>query len=311
MPAAIAPRDPASEVANITLCLGPDAAKYASNKVRGGSNGRKGTRYEDFFAAHKVAEIAIKQMAALSEWPIIEDQAFAFVDDLVLTTQNQAKYHQLKNVGSLGWTNGDHPIAIDFSHQVALSKQRGDPPTVTTLVVSNPSVFDDMRQTVPSAIAGHSTVEFFPYADGSFNRLVIEYGPLRAALSELTRVPEPGNDDLANVFGVLMLGAIKAGSPATVDQVIKAAQDVSPALLRLFPWDLDGFSLEPGFVNALARVPGLLYGVERGFFRWAAANIDMSGVLQFNCLSREFQRFQANVTAAAPTDFDSFEKLLP
>jgi hypothetical protein len=42
--------------ADIHTCLGPEAARYAAHKHRGGQNGHKGTRYEDFFTACKVVE---------------------------------------------------------------------------------------------------------------------------------------------------------------------------------------------------------------------------------------------------------------
>ena len=32
--------------------------KYLQNKNRGGSNGQKGTRYEDFFAVYKLTQLA-------------------------------------------------------------------------------------------------------------------------------------------------------------------------------------------------------------------------------------------------------------
>ena len=48
-----APSAPVNSDASIIACLGKAAATYAQNKQRGGANGKKGTRYEDFFIAHK------------------------------------------------------------------------------------------------------------------------------------------------------------------------------------------------------------------------------------------------------------------
>lgn len=282
---------------------------YATNKVRGGSNGRKGTRYEDFFAGFRVAQVAVDQLRNLGEWPVIEDQVFAFVDDLVLTTSAKSHYHQLKNVADLSWTSGVHSLEVDFQYQVALSAQRNESPAITTLIVSKPEVFDGMLAGIPAAIKPHSTVEHFPYCDGSFNRLVIEFQPLRASLEQLTRIENPTDDDLANVLGVLMIGLMQSGQAPTVEAVLQKAQSVSPSLLRLFPWQIGGFQLHPEFVNILAKIPNLIYGTSRGFFTWSA--LSTSGVLQFNCLSPEFMRFQDRVISVAPLSFDEFEELLP
>lgn len=290
----------------ITSCLGAAAATYARNKARGGANGRKGTRYEDFYGAYKVAEEAVNHLNGSTDWPTIEDQVYAFVDDLVLTWPKLAHYHQLKNVQGLSWTAGEHPLVVDFEHQVVLSKARGEPPVKTTLVVANEDVFHAMS-VIPASIAPHSNVVLFPYADGHANRLVIEHTPLRNLLAQLTRLEDASDDELAYVLGMLMLGMQQAPSQ-TVDAVIERAQGASPSLIRLFHWQMHNVKLQPEFVNVLDKIPELKYGIERGFFHWNA--LGTSGVLQFNCLSHDFLRFQARVIASAPKTFEQFEELI-
>lgn len=289
----------------IIACLGAEVARYAQNKVRGGSNGRKGTRYEDFYGAYKVAEEAVSHLNGSTEWPTIEDQVYAFVDDLVLTWPRLAHYHQLKNVQALSWTAGEHPLVVDFQHQVVFSKERGETAVKTTLVVANEDVFNAMSA-VPASIADHSNVVFFPYADGHANRLVIEYKPLRDLLTQLTRLEDASDDELGSVLGMLMLGMQQA-TTTTVEAVIEKAQRASPSLIRLFPWQMEGMELQLEFVNVLDKIFELQYGVSRGFFHWNA--LGTSGTLQFNCLSQDFERFQKRVIELAPETFEKFEEL--
>lgn len=292
----------------IEKCLGIAAVKYADNKVRGGSNGKKGARYEDFFAAFRVAQEAVRHMVDPSEWPIIEDQVYAFVDDLVVTSPTQTHYHQLKNTQSLSWTGGEHPLKGDFESQAVLCVSCAEAAFLTTLVVSDEKVFAAMQQ-LPESIAKHSTVELFPYAGGSANRLSLEHGPLRELLCQLTRIEEPTDDDIGYVFGMLMLGLQQAGKAPTMETVIETAQKASPSLIRLLPYQFKDAKLKPEFVKILAEIEDLQYGTKRGFFSWNA--FGMSGVLQFNCLSHQFVRFQDLVIEMAPATFDEFEKLLP
>jgi hypothetical protein len=302
-------RDRAQCRVEIEKCLGKTAVTYADNKVRGGSNGKKGTRYEDFFTAFKVAQEAVQHLEEPTEWPIIEDQAYAFVDDLVVTySSTQTHYHQLKNTQALSWTGGAHSLKGDFESQAVLCNSCAETAFLTTLVVSDEKVFAAMKQ-LPESIEGHSKVELFPYAGGNANRLSLEHLPLRTLLCQLTRIEDPMDDDLGYVFGMLMLGLQQAGSATTMETVIETAQKASPSLIRLLPYQFKDTKLKPEFVKILGEIEDLEYVTKRGFFSWKA--FGMSGVLQFNCLSPEFLRFQERVVEMAPATFDAFEKLLP
>ena len=106
-----------------------------------------------------------------------------------------------------------------------------------------------------------------------------------------------------------MLGLQQAGKAPTMETVIETAQKASPSLIRLLPYQFKDAKLKPEFVKILAGIEDLQYGTKRGFLSWNA--FGMSGVLQFNCLSHQFVRFQDLVIEMAPANFDEFEKLLP
>ena len=300
-----------SEISDaVATCFGASAVVYISNKARGGANGRKGSEYEQQFTTAKVVELINEQLRSFSgEWPILEEQAFGFVDDLVVSTPAAAHYHQLKNTKSLSWQDGVHPLVTDFACQVALCLHIKAAPVKTTLVVSSQALCKTMHDTMPSEIAPHSTVEFFPYVGPSMNKLVLEHAPLRQALSQLTTTSLPKDDELEAAFGALMIGAKSVQGPVSVKTIVSTAQRLYAPALRLFPWDVAEFRLEDQFVKVLEKIHGLVYGVERGFFHWEA--FGMSGVLQYNCLDAKFTKFQTLVIANSPSNYDELEKLLP
>ena len=294
---------------SIAQLMGEDMASYVRNKATGGSNGKKGTRYEDFFAAFILAQILADKSKeeVFSGWPDIHDQVFAFVDDLVVITTDATKYHQLKNVQNLTWLGGKHPIADDFELQMQLSRHEGELQPSTTLVTAHSDVAHSMSATIPQVIAAHSDVVYFPYADGHLNRLVMEYEPLRTALATLTRTADdkPPADELGYVFGALIISFLHRGDACSSQVLLDCAQKQSPALIRLLPHQIKDIQLDAEFVKVLAQIPNLKYVTETGFFCWSC--FTDSGVLPYNCLDTQFRGFQTRVVKSNPTTFDEFE----
>jgi hypothetical protein len=293
-------------LAEITACCGKRAAIYAGNKARGGHSNKKGSRYEDFFAAHKVAEIIVSCLGNGGVWPILREQVLAFVDDLVVSTASANDYHQLKNTESLSWTSKPHSIADDFELQFKLSTHLGEQGPTTSLVVSSEALANELAGTMPVGIKAHSNVKFFPYM--VLRRLATEFPELKENLSLLTRVANPQGDELANAYGALIVGLMQHDGGSVLG-VLEAAQSTSPALLRLMPSQMSSVKLDANFLNVLAQIPHLKYCAERGFFEWSAYGT--SGVLEFNCLDEKFTRFEARVVKKNPKCFDDFEELLP
>src|SRR5690606_901874 len=133
----------------IQVCFGEKARKYAANKHRGGVNGKKGSRYEDFYMAFKAAEWAARCFRHLiPAWPRLRGQIVGFVDDFAIDLAENTEYYQLKNVGSLTWDGGDHPLVEDFARQYKLAVHLGEPSPTTNLVVSGGKVATEMVETL-------------------------------------------------------------------------------------------------------------------------------------------------------------------
>lgn len=298
----------------VQQCLGADVAAYAKNKRTGGNNGKKGARYEDFFAAKHVLDEVLAQLAAPGAlgWPTLEEQADALVDDLVMYRADRTDYYQLKNSAVVSWTGGDHPIEKDFADQVTLANYQVMPSPATHLVVPEPQLRQTLHGNMPQAIQHHSTVEHFPYFEGSVNLRVQGDLALQSKLKILARTEEPELDQLADVFSALLYGLIRADWHGPVDQIyLVARRQMRPGLLALLPDELRNFHYMEGFTDVLANIPGLAYGCPKGFFDWRADESGTSGILSCDCLSDEFLKFQRRVIDASPRTFDDFEELLP
>lgn len=300
---------PPNYLDDITRCLGAAAAAYANRKRIGGNSGKKGSRYEDFFAAKRLAEIVLAHVNEDSRWPTMHEQGDAFVDDLILKTTDHSHYYQLKNVAGISWTAGNHPLQTDFEYQATLSNHQGIPEFQTDLVVPDEPLATKLLSEIPASVEAHTHVHYFPYFEGSFNRLVLEHAPLRDCLKELTRLENPADDELCSVFGAFVMGIRRCDGSGSTETMFKCGRDGSPGLIRLIPSEMNAFNYVRDFVRTLAKIDGLTYGVSRGYFTWEA--FGTSGILPFNCLSNDFIRFQEKVVRHSPPNFDDFEKLLP
>ncbi|MDR2331512.1 MAG: hypothetical protein LBE58_18080 [Comamonas sp.] len=298
-------------IAAIQSCLGSAMATYVGNKNRGGQNGKKGSRYEDLFMTFKAAEAAATQVdAPESEWPSLAGQSVGFVDDTVVSTTEKTNYYQLKNSNSVSWAAGDHPIATDFESQMVLAKHLGISGPSTNLVVPTYAQKLSLEGSIPDSIKGHSGVHSFPYCEGSFNRLVLENPDVRTILSKLARVEDPTMDELVGVFASLLMSCTEHMDGGSLDAIIAFANRTQPGLLRVFPADTDwSQKLTPDFVKVLANIPGLSYGVGRGYFAWSA--FGTSGVFSSDCASPQFERFQQLIVREQPKTFEELESYLP
>ncbi|KVE90630.1 hypothetical protein WJ01_01200 [Burkholderia vietnamiensis] len=299
---------PALDDALVERLFGPSGLTYLRNKHRGGMNGKKGTRYEDQFAAFKIAEILADHVQNGGPLPVIEEQAFGFVDDLAVASVGSTKYYQCKNSGSVSWTGGDHPIATDFECQIALASALQKPAPTARLVVADSSVAQTLTEKIPVGISGYSSVEYFP-SPGTINQLVLTHAPLRETLSALTRVENPEFDELEATFSALLLAWVRVVGGSPVQDIVQSARKQSPQLLRVFPLTDGKEFLQQEFLDALAGIPDLRYSVKRGFFSWAAEGVSVT--LDRDCSSEEFGRFQQRVIQAKPKNIDDFWDLMP
>jgi hypothetical protein len=299
---------PALDDALIERLFGAAGLKYLANKHRGGTNGKKGTRYEDQFATSKIVETLAEYVQHGGELPVIEEQAYGFVDDLAIAAAAWTKYYQCKNSDSVSWTSGDHPLASDFKCQIDLANALQKPDPTVQLVVSDAGVAEKLAGKIPEEISASSSVEHFPFV-GSVNQLVLAHDSLREKLAALTRVENPQLDELEATFSSLLLGWVRVVGSSSVEDLVKSARKQSPQLLRVFPLTDGNEFLQQEFLDILARIPDLHYSVKRGFLSWTAEGVSVT--LDRDCGSEEFSRFQQRVIHAKPKNFDDLWDLMP
>lgn len=295
-------------LASIVACLGEDIAKYAANKHRGGENGKKGSRYEDYFLAYKVAEIVFARIGNHDlDWPVLAGQTRGFVDDIVVQENTKTEYFQLKNVEAITWTGGKHPVATDFSYQYKLACYEGQPNPMTSIVVPHRRLEEDLLGTIPGDIQMHSGVVLFPFSVTP-NRLVLENESLHPVLSGLARSRAPEQDELVGVLGVLIIACLNHPEGGSVDEILRSAHRYTPNQLRS-SGVLEPVVLRVRFGEILAEIEGLTYDVSQGFFTWAG--LGTTGGFDFDCADIRFSQFQELIERECPTTFDGFEELLP
>jgi hypothetical protein len=294
--------------ASILACLGQGPATYAANKHRGGSNGRKGARYEDFYLAYKVAEIAAGRVGAYgAPWPFVASQAPGFVDDILVRDITSTNYFQLKNVANITWTGGVHPIATDFAYQYKVACHENQPGPTTTLVVADAALRDALQATMPAEIATHSAVTFFPFSD-TLNRLVLENSSLHDTLTKISRSSKPLNDELVGVLGVLVMASGEFTQEASVEDILRVAHRYYPTQIRTVGIT-SPIVMRAQFVNVVDKIAGLKYDVSQGFFSWEGYGT--SEILDFDCADPKFEEFQKLIEQENPTTFERFEELVP
>lgn len=295
---------------DIKACLGPEVAKYAANKHRGGSSGNKGTRYEDYFMAYRVAqEVAAIVSDPAREDPTIRGQCDGLVDDLRIATRDSTKYFQLKNQAKVNWTGGDHPIATDFEHQRSLSDHLKEPSPSTTLVVACTALAAVLGASIPESISAHTDVEHFPW-HSTPNRLVLEFPELQKHLALLSHSEDPTPDVLSAIFGMLLIACLNHPDGGSACEIARSAAQQHPGQLRPLPTTEDWEShLTTNFKQALFAVHGLVYSAKRGFFHWSG--FGTSGVFGSSVLSEEFKQFQNDIVQRQPKTFEEFEEVLP
>lgn len=295
--------------ASILACFQDDKiVRYAANKHRGGSSGKKGSRYEDVFVGYKVAEIVAARVGVPAEaWPSVAGQTEEFVDDALVRRQDSVQYFQLKNVQNIIWTSGDHPLETDFSLQYRLACFQGHPNPTATLVVPDQALQAKLQATMPAAISGYSDVQFFPYSE-TVNRLVLENPSLHGALGALSRSRVPHIDELVGVLWVLTAAGNDFASEVSVEEILHAAARYVPNQLRTLGITAP-VVLRTAFVEIVDRIAGLKYDVSQGFFSWDA--FGTSGIFDFDCATPQFEDFQRLIEQENPTTFERFEELLP
>ncbi|WP_143750918.1 hypothetical protein [Burkholderia sp. HI2714] len=290
--------------------FGQDAERYLANKGRGGENNFKGGRYEQFFAAHRIAQLAVAFVSDGAD-ALVEAQAYGFVDDLVVTTSGDGAYsaYQLKNSGNVSWTTGEHPIADDFRNQYSITRDFGYASIRLKLVCSDEACCGRLERDVPADISEYSAAEHFPYAAAT-HEILMSNARLRDDFASL-HINERGGALESDEVASLLIGAWASLPPeAKVSDVYAKVRRLSPTIIRPARSDADALAmLLPACKAILDAVQHFSYNIRRGVFRWSE-EFGLSGQLSYDCFDDRFRAFQDRILDAHPATLDDLLELL-
>ena len=302
----------ASEQVLILELFDETTLAYLRRKHTGGRSGAKGARYEDVFAAVKLAEAARAKGVSCRHVLLQTQVPLRFVDDLLVYDELDARrsYFQLKNSPTVTWGNGVDGLSGDFVGQAILSKAESQSSFELVLVVSDSAAAQRLTTTIPDQLRDVTRVEWFPW-DEPLTLLCERWESEFSALAWLSKQAEPTFHDLAEVLGILCGTWALHGSPATAHDLIDAARRLSPTLIRPLVAEEDVLrTLRDDFKATLAIIENFSYSIVKGFFAWEARHPNgtvTAGVLSHDCLSENFQAFQTRVVKLAPLTFESME----
>lgn len=292
---------------DIERCFDAATRQYLQNKNRGGSSGQKGTRYEDYFAIYKLAQLA-PHILETGLVVYFTGQILAFVDDLIIDIPDQPLQHyQLKNSNTVSWSTGTHPIQDDFANQHHLNQTVCARASQLFLVVADAARAATLEANIPAVVEVFSQVLHFPYSPDILT-LVAQVPDFHAALTYLSafEVPEP---DKIDFVAKALIGAwitSSASNPSGYD-LLTQAQSQSPQYIRSFQPDLD---LVPEVKEILKNIEDFEYNLAKGFLHWDYANGLQSGTPPYSIETVPFRRLQERIKERRPTTFEELENLL-
>ena len=273
----------------------------------GGSNNRKGNRYEDAFAVARLLELTprvIDDRVTVR----IKEQAGCQVDDFLIREAARHHYYQLKDDQAITWGRDEGKLATEFTAQKSDCDLRGEDYSLT-IVVSEEHRKESLDKHMPAALVGAVTVLHFPRV-----RRPSELGhrpELQHVLRMLAASREPGPSHLQEVVEGFHLAWVECDLDSegygNLEGIIGWLLVRPLRIRRPLP-----AAFQPNweqFRGILSAIPGLEWYIDRGYFEWFRRPLE-SG-LSVRCDDPAFQRFVDRVVITAPVTFDDFESLLP
>lgn len=282
---------------------GKKLLKYLQNKHKGGRNNQKGNTFENFFSVYIIAKSFNDKLD--NEHTLFSSQSYAFVDDLLIEhiKDKIETYYQIKDVTSLSWFNGEHPLKDDFIYQFKISS-KSEINAKFKLVVSNKGIYDDLVSKLPSEIKGFAEVIHFETAS-SLNNLIRKNPLMKAELSNMCALNNPSTDKL-ETLATILLGAWDASEKSKVQfrEILNRSQSQNPNFIK-------GYNniLSHKLSNILNSISHFSYEVENGFLKWKFKNTD-EGVLEYKIGSIEFEQWENDVFNKEIKTFEDLESFL-
>jgi hypothetical protein len=240
----------------------------------------------------------------------LQEQAGCPVDDLLIQQAQRKHYHQLKDDQRITWGEEKGKLRNEFLAQKQQCEARQEDYTLT-LVVSHTDRKESLDQNLPEELKGAVLVLHFP----SLRRPseLARHPALRQSLLQISASRAPGGELLRGVAEGFHLAwverALDQSGCADLAQMV-AWLRARPAFRIHRPLPAQNHPEWEQFVALLARIQGLEWHHDRGYFEWWHPPGD-AGFVEPPCDSEGFQRFVERVVKARPTTFEAFEGLLP
>ncbi len=287
-----------------------DTIDLLTRRHRGGQNGAKGIRYEDFFAMCRLACLAKEYLEEGKDAQMAGQVSDAFVDDLEIFKDSDKfqENYQLKNSDNITWGSGKKSIIADFHNQYLLNTKCGYRSRIK-LIVSDLKTVVSLQKNMPIDLQEFAVAEHFCCCE-TLSQLFQTDNKSREVISYLCARPDQA--DKVEAVALVLLSAwidssASRGEHIRISNLISAAKKRCPFYIRLIGECPD---LEKEVEEILKTIPDFTYLIERGFFSWEYLNGLDSGILAYDCIDPKFGKFQSLVLKQRPSSFDELEGLL-
>lgn len=275
---------------------------YLKNKNRGGTNNSKGNSFENYFAIYLFAKLF--NQSTNFAGTLFSTQTFSFVDDLVIEVNaaNNAKFYQIKDVESLSWFGGNHPIQTDFEVQYHYSCSIGLIPELY-MTVSREQVHDSLSSQLPESIKSFTKVLYFKTAN-SISNLLKHNVEFKTEITKICAISKPSFNILETV-ATIILGVWDASEKKSVPMniLLDKCYAINPHYIK---GAKNNISKE--LHVALSSLEGFSFNLNNGFLVWNYKLSD-KGILPFPVGTNEFSQWENDILQFG--FIESFEILEP
>lgn len=178
--------------------FGADLAKKLTNIGTGGNNNKKGSDYENFYAASKICCLAASTPSDKLDDFHVACQETAFVDDLCvrqISTETKINYQAKNSAGDAASWDHEMQSRFEMQHQIDSELHLSKISTQVLLVSSaEKAAANDAK--IPTEMKGFCASEYFPYHTSAL-KLLMGHPPLREALKQLCGTESLSNVDVA------------------------------------------------------------------------------------------------------------------
>ena len=282
--------------------LTPLQKSYLKNKHRGGESSSRGNRYEDFFATYKIACLLNEYLSQNKDLESVDlsSQVIQFVDDLFINYSyiKKHEFFQIKDVKSLFWNSGDHPLEEDFFLQKRLEIKNGIAFDLY-LVVSRKDVYESMKANIPQKIMDKIDVLYFPN-EKSLSKQIYNNNELYQQYSSLSGFSSPHMDEVVSIATTILgIWCASDQEKITLNNIYKLFLKKSVNIKSRIE-----ITIPEIIAETFNRISGLKYKMEGEALSWQFEND--SGVIYKD----KFDIFVEELLKVEPESFEELEILI-